>query len=396
MNQQANKVWSSLAHPALVALSLCGACSSFGNPYSAACEPDTSGIPREPTPSDIDGDCWDDIAEMNCLSDLSRNPSLFPGGPEIPANGFDDNCNGLIDECIKGGDCDGDGVTEAEGDCNDQDPNIRPIEPQLLLPNAVGCVNGKLELKLDTFGCGEPLIIPMLTGFPSAHVDPTFGFKVIKANNGYTLEMQCASPDATDLTNMQWRIAILPRPVNGASEFASKSFVYQAPAECSPSGLSYPDTSTFPFMLRFPTVLGWESTSISSDNQWFIERSSPQVWTSGGGTLETALFSLGFKDNRVSQRDLGCVADGIFTLEKPNFDKNPKGTTYVPLVSVYGYRDTTLMTDVLPATCMTNAVEQNRFVVEIEDELDKPFVRVDVEATSNTHACVFGAVLAFP
>ncbi|MCO6491481.1 MAG: thrombospondin type 3 repeat-containing protein [Phaeodactylibacter sp.] len=65
--------------------------------------------------SECQGDCDDD------------NPSLSPGSPEL-CNGIDDNCNGLIDDGL---DVDGDGFLACQGDCDDDNPNVYPGASEL-------------------------------------------------------------------------------------------------------------------------------------------------------------------------------------------------------------------------------------------------------------------------
>ena len=45
-------------------------------------------------------------------------------------NGYDDDCDGLIDNNTVGYDDDGDGLTELEGDCDDTNAAIHPEEEE--------------------------------------------------------------------------------------------------------------------------------------------------------------------------------------------------------------------------------------------------------------------------
>jgi hypothetical protein len=74
---------------------------------------------REDNTPDADGDGYD--AHVDCNDD---NAAQHSGLPEDLDNGLDDNCDGLVDTCHASSDCDGDGVSEANGDCDDHDPSV--------------------------------------------------------------------------------------------------------------------------------------------------------------------------------------------------------------------------------------------------------------------------------
>jgi Putative metal-binding motif len=68
--------------------------------------------------SEADGDCDD------------SNPAIHPGADELP-NGVDDDCDGDIDEGTTAEDADGDGYSELDGDCDDGDTSVYPGAPIL-------------------------------------------------------------------------------------------------------------------------------------------------------------------------------------------------------------------------------------------------------------------------
>lgn len=76
--------------------------------------------------NDLDGDGWSAGSTCTGTQDCDdTNPNVYPGTMDNP-NGIDDDCDGLVDEGTVDYDDDGDGYTENMGDCNDANPNIYP------------------------------------------------------------------------------------------------------------------------------------------------------------------------------------------------------------------------------------------------------------------------------
>lgn len=89
---------------------------------------------------DGDGDGFSTCSSDPLLRDCNdMSPTVYPGAPELcgatgMGNGIDENCNGFIDETCapcSTTDADGDGVTECAGDCDDGNPNISPMQPEI-------------------------------------------------------------------------------------------------------------------------------------------------------------------------------------------------------------------------------------------------------------------------
>ena len=57
--------------------------------------------------------------------DCDDDPLIHPDEEELD-NGYDDNCNGFVDEGSENFDDDRDGFAESEGDCDDSDPWVWP------------------------------------------------------------------------------------------------------------------------------------------------------------------------------------------------------------------------------------------------------------------------------
>ena len=122
--------------------------------HPAATDVAYNGIDEDCTGSDltdVDGDGHDALEVGGDDCDDS-SASAYPGGVEV-GDGFDNDCNGQVDEGTTWGDDDGDGYAEIDGDCDDERVALSPQNEELAGDGLDNDCNGLTdELSLDDQG----------------------------------------------------------------------------------------------------------------------------------------------------------------------------------------------------------------------------------------------------
>lgn len=372
-------------------VAICHGCED----YDPTCDQSSvHPIDRPPKSStDVDGDCWDDAAESNCLHDLSRDEDRYPGGPEIPDNLEDDNCDGRIDECTDTNDCDGDGVTKADGDCEDENSNVAP-KAFWAKPVEVDCgAAGEAVIAIATTACGKPTIIPYLTQFPATDPDFTVVTEEDAATREMKVSLRCNGPAGT----LAMAAMVLPPQASGVKRFAyedTKLVTSASGCDASPAAFPSIDSSS-PVALQIPAIMEWKlgGQNSSGHSRWEMFPGNELFVGGGAGDAVTVrLHTLGMSAEDIKESFFECVD----TPDQFSFSLKPsRGTVHVPFVWVSRFGDQASLCD-QKLSCQ-QAGSEHGFKVEITDAGPHFNFNVINETASATGSLVFRAfVLGFP
>jgi hypothetical protein len=186
--------------------------------------------------ADSDGDGIGDACDDNDLDGFPQtqdcddtNAGIYPGAPEIPNNGIDEDCDGvdLVDLTLIDGDLDG--YTPAAGDCDDTDPAINPGAEEIpgndVDENCDGIVAPAIAASMTgqvtDASTGDPIVGATVTVIETGQTTTTVdgGFYAIGGvlNGDYTVsatafgyETQTTSASIVDGTDGVANFALVP------------------------------------------------------------------------------------------------------------------------------------------------------------------------------------------
>lgn len=326
------------------------------------------------------------IGERKCQNGALICTETEFGSTET-CNGIDDDCNGVVDDAIEG-------------------------IPQRI-PFFANCSTGQVDYKQIPLSCGSFVGIPVLLHYPNVKEDPHFeiNWDVSGSGPGY-VEASCKSNDGGVIEGY---LAVLPQPIVGTGQIKSEADEVTNQGECNllPPHKTYPVLDApYPFVARFPSISAWlmpnPDGTHNADTQWGLpfDNQTPILMggsSAGGETLRFRFHALGYSAQRISfaQPNLICTTANDFPIyiSKPNFGVNPANTRYIPLVSVFDYRDH--VAECGQSQCDGDTDDDHGFTITIEGDQDpaQPMIHIHVyndQANADPLVGIYAAVVAFP